>query len=762
MYVDFSPLPEASASNDIVDVDDRTVSLFDPVCGVNTKLTFTGCTKNNGNSLSIALSQLQANLEDGYNSSILLLDHCSPSETLAPADQFALKIGQILEAVRNALIGLMQHNQIFLEFAIESTKGAGSLQEPQWKSAEFFDEILQAALSHASLLQMLRIKVRVQGKFVCFFSLICLAEASCFLYGEAALGRLLKEVMGSFNSAASACTFAGNSALKALFDNAFCIVLASCSCSSELTKETVALLSLLEGFSKMKQVLFPNNNSYELLDEYQETSLEVVEALEGELQKIYLVKDAISKELVAVNNEFLSFQSFSKEQFERFVHEEKKRMEAEQLLAKASLECLMEQVEETQSGLLELSRVYQADIQKAGAENAALSATNAELRASLAAFKAERETLQEQIEKLTHSNKQNASLLSEAQKQLSKLQSEHAKQQELASKTAAELQSKLEQETKRLASEHKEAEESFRMEIEQLQAKVEKSVECNKATQTAIKSLTREKAELVAKLDEANEKCTSLQEEIASLTEVVRELKKIPKRKPSDEALSETLAALREELEAEREAHSEAVNRLEREVSLAKSSASTRLKRIERDLEDERENVHTLAREKDSLVRQIERLRELSDGKMSEDVKEAVNRERAAVKSERIEMRSLLKESQDKILELQDELRKAHNYNQRPAATHASSKPIDFLLSQQLPIHEQPQQQQPKRAKPNKQKSAVVSDEEPLDDHLDEESMQNVHSNKPAQAARSRKTAAHSTIPLPDSSRQPQNNSAIT
>jgi hypothetical protein len=118
-------------------------------------------------------------------------------------------------------------------------------------------------------------------------------------------------------------------------------------------------------------------------------------------------------------------------------------------------------------------------------------------------------------------------------------------------------------------------------------------------------------------------------------------------------------------------------------------------------------------------------------------------------------MRSLLKESQDKILELQDELRKAHCLNQKPANSLASTKPIDFLLSQQQPIINE-RAPQPKRAKAStstttKQKNTVVSDEEPMegDQHEEQRAIQNVHANRTGQIGRPRKAPALSAIPIP-------------
>ena len=397
---------------------------------------------------------------------------------------------------------------------------------------------------------------------------------------------------------------------------------------NELSSRTLELLSTLDSLAQFRLVISAGllnkqkacattvpaiigcNDDYVMFQDYQNASLRVVEALECEMSKVKQTKEFLTRELSLLKCDLSQHQRNSEVRFELFEEEESKRRETEELMYKTCLNDLREHLNDLNEELQQNSEDYQQHIE---AMQKDLQQSTLTLTTTQQHLQETKEKLQQIEVKLQESKNENAHLSSKLiESQSSFLSAESNYQSQLSSLQKANtlLQqsiSRLEGEKKNNVEEVEEKIQALQDEIVRLQAKLDKSVECNKATQTTIRSLNREKNELMNKVDELQDKCTVYEEEQQSLQQNIQDLRK---RKDSTRVASST--RLENQLGDERKAHVETQSRL------------------------------------DSIENSIK-----------EQIKEAVNKERAAVKNERIEMQKLLKESQERIIELEELVQKS-------------------------------------------------------------------------------------------------------
>ena len=392
---------------------------------------------------------------------------------------------------------------------------------------------------------------------------------------------------------------------------------------NELSNRTFEFLSTLDSLAHFRSVISAGllskqhmrastvpaiigcNDDYVMFQDYQNASVRVVEALECEMSKVKQTKEFLTKELSLLKCNLSQHQRDSEVRFELFEEEEKNRRETEEMMYKTCLNDLRDHLNELNEELQLNSKEYQQNIDALERE---LKQSILSLHTSQQHLQATKEKLELVEGKLQDSKNENAQLSSkilESQSKLLSTESNYQSQLSSLQKANALLQqsiSRLEGEKKSNIEEVEEKIQTLQEEIVRLQAKLDKSAECNKATQTTIRSLNREKNELTNKVDELQVKCTAYEEEQRSLQQNIQDLRK---RKDSTRAASSN--RLESQLEEKRKAHMETQSRLE-----------------------------------------------FTENSIKEQIKEAVNKERTAVKNERIEMQKLLKESQERIIELED------------------------------------------------------------------------------------------------------------
>lgn len=501
---------------------------------------------------------------------------------------------------------------------------------------------------------------------------------------------------------------------KLLMDNCCMNVLASLTVQNSFSgvatksKQLLAALTCFDSISRRKEIVWSESSVPDaVFEEYKQASLVIVEALENELKKVKLVKESLSKELGKIKKEIVQFQTDMHCRYDLYEVEETKKFETEKLMHQSALQALAQSVNETQAELLSISKSYHLDVEKYHIEirslQQALHASqqqDEDLRQSLDSLNYKYNLLNDERKK--EKDNHDASKI-EYENKLKTTKSSFNEQINALKKlnsTLSENITTISAEKDLLQTEIAQLENNKLIQNSELKCKLDRALLASKESQKSLQKISEEKAEFEDIIEELKEKENIANNQISLLKKKIDLLKDSSKKTPSNDAafeaekarLHDQISALMEELQTIK---TENHKKLLRNEDKFNSKYALVIKKLESELEQERENTLAYEEQKMSFhqanqeaLLKIKKLEmeislfksksssntssaqdvhqfkseitdlkyklELAEMKRSEEIREAVNKERSAMKAERLEMQKILRESQSRILELEN------------------------------------------------------------------------------------------------------------